>query len=150
CPQIARAHLRIAARVPGRWLTMALRSRSDEEAWRRFLQAGLTAVRIRDEGVRHCHAHFATAAAVVARDAGALTAVPVTVTAHAKDVFHQDNAPLLPSRLRGVGAVVTVTEHNAVHLRRVLPGTPVHRGRNGGQLAAGRSAPRSRFAPQSA
>jgi colanic acid/amylovoran biosynthesis glycosyltransferase len=138
-PQVARAHLRIAARVPGRWLTMALRSRSDPEAWRRFLQAGLAAVRIRDEGVRHVHAHFATAAAVVARDAGALTAVPVTVTAHAKDVFHQDNAPLLPSRLRGVRAVVTVTEHNAVHLRRVLPGTPVHVVRNGVHLAAARA-----------
>jgi glycosyltransferase involved in cell wall biosynthesis len=130
-PQVARAHLRIASHAPGRWLVMALRSRSDREAWRRCLQAGLAAARIRDEGVRHVHAHFATAAAVVARDAGALTAVPVTVTAHAKDVFHRDNAPLLSSRVRGVGAVVTVTEHNAVHLRKVLPGMPVHVVRNG-------------------
>jgi colanic acid/amylovoran biosynthesis glycosyltransferase len=93
------------------------------------------------------HAHFATAAAVVARDAGALTAVPETVTAHAKDVFHRDNAPLLPDRLRGVAAVVTVTEHNAVHLRQVLPGMPVHVVRNGVHLSAARAATGSREGP---
>lgn len=146
-PAVARAHLRVARHVPRRWLAMALRSRSDQEAWRRFLQAGLSAARIRDEGVRHVHAHFATAAAVVARDAGALSDVPVTVTAHAKDVFHQDNAPLLAGRLRGVGAVVTVTEHNAVHLRRVLPGMAVHVVRNGVPLAAPRTGTGSRPAP---
>jgi glycosyltransferase involved in cell wall biosynthesis len=137
-PQVAGAHLRLAVHVPGRWLAMALRSRSDREAWRRFLQAGLAAGRMRDEGVRHVHAHFATAAAVVARDAGALTGVPVTVTAHAKDVFHRDNAPLLAQRLRGVAAVVTVTDHNAAHLRRVLPGTPIHVVRNGVHLSPAR------------
>jgi glycosyltransferase involved in cell wall biosynthesis len=59
----------------------------------------------------------------------------VTVTAHAKDVFHEENAPLLPRRLQGVDAVVTVTGHNAAHLRKVLPRTPVHVVRNGMKLA---------------
>ena len=45
------------------------------------------------------HAHFATAAAEVAVLAGQLSGLPVTVTAHAKDIHHRDNAPLLPARL---------------------------------------------------
>lgn len=132
--EVARTHLRLAVRSPGRWLGLAVRAARDPEAWRRFLQAGLVAERLEREGARQVHAHFATAAAVVARDAGMLAGVPVTVTAHAKDVFHQDNAPLLPGRLRGVDAVVTVTDHNATHLRQVLPGTPVHVVRNGMEL----------------
>ena len=85
--RIARTHLRILARTPVRWLTAAWRAAGDPEDWRRFLQAGLVAERVRTEGVRHVHAHFATASAVVARDAGTLAGVPVTVTAHAKASF---------------------------------------------------------------
>lgn len=126
---VAGAHLRVAARAPATWLRLAGNARR-AGTWRRFVQAGLVADRVRRDGVRHVHAHFATAAAEVARDAGALAGVPVTVTAHAKDVFHQDNAPLLAGRLRGVAAVVTVSEHNADHLRTVLPGVPIHLVRN--------------------
>lgn len=136
--RVARAHLRGAARSPLRWLRLALRAAGERESWRRFVQAGLVADRARREGVRHIHAHFATAAAVVARDAAALAGVPVTVTAHAKDVFHSDNAPLLPGRLHGVRAVVTVTDYNATHLRAVLRRTPVHLVRNGIDLGAPR------------
>ena len=137
--QVAQAHLRLAVHVPGRWLAMALRSRSDREAWRRFLQAGLVALRVRRgraaraRALRHRRRRGG-------RDAGALTGAPVTVTAHAKDVFHRDNAPLLSRRLRGAAAVVTVTDDNAAHLRRVLPGTPVHVVRNGVQLSPTRGA----------
>jgi colanic acid/amylovoran biosynthesis glycosyltransferase len=59
----------------------------------------------------------------------------VTVTAHAKDVFHEENAPLLHRRLRGIDAVVTVTNHNAAHLREVLPMIHVHVVRNGMELS---------------
>ena len=131
---VARTHLRLAARSPLSWLTRAWRAAGDPEDWRRFLQAGLVAERARAEGARHVHAHFATASAVVARDAAALADLPVTVTAHAKDIYHRDNAPLLNRRLRGVGAVVTVSDHNAAHLGRVLPGTPVHVVRNGVEM----------------
>jgi len=136
---VARAHLRLATRAPRRWLALAGRAAGDPEAWRRFLQAGLVAGRLRQQAVRHVHAHFATAAAVVARDAGILAGIPVTVTAHAKDVFHEENAPLLPRRLRGVDAVVTVTDHNAAHLREVLPRTRVHVVRNGMALSEPRT-----------
>ncbi|MGF1617565.1 MAG: glycosyltransferase family 4 protein [Acidimicrobiia bacterium] len=71
------------------------------------------------------HAHFATSATAVAVAAGAIAGLPVTATFHAKDIFHEQYAPGLPDRVSGVTAVVTVSEYNAAHLARVLPGTPV-------------------------
>lgn len=118
------------ARRPVAWLATARRARRHGE-WRRFVQAGLVADRVRREGVTHIHAHFATAAAEVARDAARLAGVPFTVTAHAKDVFAAANAAVLPRRLTGARAVVTVSAHNADHLRTRLPGMDVHLVRNG-------------------
>jgi glycosyltransferase involved in cell wall biosynthesis len=133
-PPVALAHLRVALRSPLVWARLAARARR-HRIWRRFVQAGVTADRARREGARHLHAHFATAAADVARDAAALAAVPFTVTAHAKDIFHADHAPQLARRLEGVSAVVTVSEHNADHLRGVLNGVPVHHIPNGVRAA---------------
>lgn len=141
-PAVFTVHLRLAIRRPICWSRLALRAAGSAEDWRRFLQAGLVAERVRRERARHVHAHFATAAAVVARDAAALAGVPVTVTAHAKDIFHAENAPLLSRRLHEVSAVVTVTDHNAAHLRAVLPRTPVRVVRNGIELRGGRGEPR--------
>ncbi len=124
-PSTAVPQLRLLARRPNVWLKVASRARR-AGSWRRFLQAGLVADRVLREGARHLHAHFATAATEVARDAAALAGVPVTVTAHAKDIFQADNALRLRERLEGVSAVVTISDFNAGHLRQVLPGIPVH------------------------
>lgn len=124
--EIARVHLRSAVRKPGRWLRLALRARR-AGTWHRFLQAGLVADRARREGARHIHAHFLTAAAEVARDAAALAGLPVSVTAHAKDVFQEDNAALVGRRAAGLSDVVTVSDYNARHLRHVIgDALPVH------------------------
>ena len=123
-PGVRSVHLRVAARAPLRWAGAALRAQR-LGTWRRFVQAGLTADRIRRERVRHVHAHFATAASEVARDAARLAGVPFTVTAHAKDVFAAENAPRLRRRLGDAAAVVTVSAYNAAHLRERLPGVPV-------------------------
>ncbi len=132
---VARAHASLALRAPLAWIRLAARARR-ERAWRRFLQAGLVAARARREGARHLHAHFLTAAAEVARDAAALSGIPVTVTAHAKDIFQADNIPLVPARARGAAAVVTVSRHNAGYLRGLLgPGLPIHLVPNGVDLA---------------
>ena len=42
-------------------------------------------------GITHVHAHFATVAAEVARLAAGWARVPFTVTAHAKDIFHDSD-----------------------------------------------------------
>jgi glycosyltransferase involved in cell wall biosynthesis len=122
--EVASAHLSLALRSPIRWLRHAIRARR-ADTWRRFVQAGLVARRARRERVRHIHAHFVTAAAEVARDAAALARIQFTVTAHAKDIYQHENAPLLASRLDGAAAVITISEFNARHLREALPGVPI-------------------------
>jgi len=119
--QVRGAHIRVAVRHPFRWLCVASAARRDN-TWRRFLQAGVVADRIRRENVRHVHAHFATAAAEVATMAARLAGVSCSVTAHAKDIHHQDNAPHVARRLAPADAIVTVSEANVGHLRAVLSG----------------------------
>jgi glycosyltransferase involved in cell wall biosynthesis len=113
------AHARMAARHPLRWFALAIRSRRDG-TWRRFVQAGLVASRIRSDGAGHVHAHFATAACEVATMAARLAGVTCSVTAHAKDIYHRDNTPHLARRLAGAHTVVTVSAHNVAHLNGVL------------------------------
>ncbi len=129
-PEVLAAHARIARRMPRAWLAEAQRARRDG-IWRRFVQAGLTADRARRTGVVHIHAHFATAAAEVAGIAGRLAGVPVTVTAHAKDIYHESNAPHLQRRLEGVAGIVTISRRNADHLATAVPHVAVHHIPNG-------------------
>jgi colanic acid/amylovoran biosynthesis glycosyltransferase len=121
---VAHVHLRVGVRRPSAWIGCALRARRDG-TWRRFVQAGFVADRVRREGITHVHAHFATAACEVAQAAAALAGVPFTVTAHAKDIFHTDNIPHLARRVAGAASVVTVSEFNVAHLRQTVPNTPV-------------------------
>ncbi len=127
---VCAAHLRVLARRPITWTLTAWRA-ARSKSWRRFVQAGMVADRARRERFEHIHAHFATAAAEVARDAAALSGRPFTVTAHAKDIFHTDNANLLAGRVAGASAVLTVSHYNARHLRHVLPDTTVRLVPNG-------------------
>ncbi len=133
---VIRAHLGLAVRAPWLWGRLALRARRSA-TWRRFLLAGLVADRARRQRVRHIHAHFLTAAAEVARDASTLTRIPVSVTAHAKDIFQADNAPLVQTRAHGASALVTVSEYNAGYLRRLMGNGPqIHCVPNGVEVAA--------------
>lgn len=127
---VAAVHARIALRHPVVWIREARRARR-AETWRRFLQAGFVALRARRQRADVIHAHFATAAAEVAGHASALTGIPFTVTAHAKDIFADANAHRLGQRIAGAATVVTVSDHNRRHLRDVLPNTRVTVVRNG-------------------
>jgi colanic acid/amylovoran biosynthesis glycosyltransferase len=118
-PAVRHSHAAVAVRHPLRWASLAVRAHQDG-TWRRFVQAGVVADRIRSDGVGHVHAHFATAACEVASMAARLAGVSCSVTAHAKDIYHRDNAPHLARRLAGVDTVVTVSAHNVAHLREVL------------------------------
>ncbi len=121
--RVAAHHIAAFARAPHRWTALAWRSRPwrSRRAWQRFLQAGLVAQRARRHDVTVIHAHFATAAAEVARDASRLSGIPFTVTAHAKDIFHDDYVDGLPARVRSAAAIVSVSRHNVAHLRSRLP-----------------------------
>jgi glycosyltransferase involved in cell wall biosynthesis len=71
------------------------------------------ALRSASDGLTHFHAHFATDAAAVARLASRITEIPYTVTAHAKDIFHESvDRDVLFDRLGDARHVVTVSNYN--------------------------------------
>jgi glycosyltransferase involved in cell wall biosynthesis len=81
-------------------------------------QAILLARAVRERGIDHLHAHFATDATAVARLAARLAGVPYTFTAHAKDIYHEEVRDQdLRRKLRDAAAVVTVSDYNVRHLR---------------------------------
>jgi colanic acid/amylovoran biosynthesis glycosyltransferase len=80
-------------------------------------QAVVLAREARLRGITHLHAHFATASTTVARLAARFARVPYTMTAHAKDIFHQSVRPDdLRRKLRDAAATVTVSDYNAQYL----------------------------------
>lgn len=95
--------------------------------WRRLLQATVLARELRMAGIDHVHAHFASTAARLAHLARRMGGPAYSVTAHAKDIYHEDvRADRLAETLDAAVFVATVSEANVRHLRGVLaPGTAV-------------------------
>ena len=82
------------------------------------VQAVRLAELVRERGIGHLHAHFASVATTVARLAGLLSGVPYSFTAHAKDIYHESVDPQdLRRKLAGAHHVVTVSDYNLDHLR---------------------------------
>ena len=111
-----------------------------DEHPRELLQALRLARLVRERRIDHLHAHFASVSATVTRLASRLAGVPYSVTAHAKDIFHED---VVPERLRRVlgdaAAVVTVSDFNVSYLAGACPALApgrVHRIYNGLELEA--------------
>lgn len=109
-----------------------------DEHPREVLQALRLAALVRERGIGHLHAHFANVAATVTRMAARLAGVPYSITAHAKDIFHEDVClEQLRRVLADAAAVVTVSDFNVAHLRSVCPAATarLHRVYNGLDLA---------------
>jgi colanic acid/amylovoran biosynthesis glycosyltransferase len=82
------------------------------------VQAVRLAELVRERGIGHLHAHFASVATTVARLASLLSGVPYSFTAHAKDIYHQSvDAEDLRRKLADAHHVVTVSDYNLAHLR---------------------------------
>lgn len=97
-------------------------------------QALVLAQLLSSKRIDHIHAHFATSAATVARLASRLTQIPYTLTAHAKDIYHEYvNSAALEQKVADAAAVVTVSEYNKRHLQTEFPqyGHKIHRIYNG-------------------
>lgn len=85
----------------------------------------VSAVELADQalrsGITHFHAHFATSAADVAWIASQLTGIPFTLTAHAKDIFHEDvDRAQLAAKINASKATVTVSDFNVRFLSPLL------------------------------
>lgn len=78
---------------------------------------------LRDAGVRHLHAHFATWAARTADRLAAALGVTFSFTAHAHDIYHRDvDRASLAAAIERAAFVVTVSEANRRFLHEVLTG----------------------------
>lgn len=95
-------------------------------------QALLLAQAIRERGIRHLHAHFASSATGVARMAARFAGIGYSFTTHAKDIYHDSVVgDDLYRKLTGAAAVVTVSDYNLNHLRERFGDVPVERIYNG-------------------
>ncbi|MBL9138703.1 MAG: glycosyltransferase [Verrucomicrobiales bacterium] len=104
--------------VPGLWATLGSGLAAGANA-REIYQAAWLARLVRQRGVGHLHAHFATTATSVARLAAAFAGIPFTFTTHAKDIFHEEvDSDDVRRKLESAATVVTVSDYNVVHLRR--------------------------------
>ena len=82
------------------------------------------AKQVREDGITHLHAHFASLAGRMAWVASQLTGIPYTVTTHAKDIFHQDVDFVWLRRICADAAnVIAISKYNEDYLQRVLAGT---------------------------
>ena len=77
------------------------------------------AERLRDEGIGHIHAHFATYPALAAFIVSRLTGIPYSVTVHAHDVFVRRT--LLHEKLEAASFVRTVSRFNRHFLSGLYP-----------------------------
>jgi colanic acid/amylovoran biosynthesis glycosyltransferase len=104
----------------------------------RAYQALRIAALARQRGITHLHAHFATAASDVAGYAAALLGISFTLTAHAKDIFHESvEKETLRTKMNSAAAVVTVSDFNVDYLRDTVGVAPrrLHRIYNGLDLS---------------
>lgn len=85
-----------------------------------------------EQGIDHLHAHFANGPATVARLAARIAGIGYSLTAHAKDIFHDGlDADALQANLAQASAVITVSEFNVAFLQRLCPAANVVRIYNG-------------------
>jgi colanic acid/amylovoran biosynthesis glycosyltransferase len=93
-------------------------ARDDYLAW---LQAAMFAPFLKRLGIDHIHAHFATSAATAALAMSAMTGIPFSFTAHAKDIYHESvNTTALAEKIQRARFVVTVSDFNRRYLQDLL------------------------------
>jgi glycosyltransferase involved in cell wall biosynthesis len=132
--KLVRPHARVFAWNPARYLRVAATAiaRRRWGALKRFLQAGCVAPHLRDAGITHVHAHFASSATSVANYLHLLTGIEYSFTAHAKDIYIETVASdVLTRKLTDARFVVTVSDYNVAHLKTLAPAVPVRRIYNG-------------------
>ena len=110
-----------AAQCPEMWRALGDFTATDP---REIAHGVSLAALVRQQGVTHLHAHFATSATTAARIAAHISGIPYSFTAHAKDIFHESVDPAdLAGKMADAKAVVTVSDYNVRYLHnRFTPG----------------------------
>ncbi len=138
-----RSHIRLARQQPFRYLrtltsvlAMSLRyresffSKPKKVFVKEFIQAGYIARQIEDSGqIRHCHAHFCHGATTIAMFVSRLTGLPFSFTAHAKDIYQENQNPgnLLNLKIQASSFVATCTGANETYLKWLGRETKIHK-----------------------
>jgi glycosyltransferase involved in cell wall biosynthesis len=92
-------------------------------AWRLVLQATVLRDEMEEAGIDHAHAHFATSAADLASLVWRMDGPSYSVTAHAKDIWHEQvRHDDLRRKLGRALFVATVSEQNRGYLASILDG----------------------------
>ena len=128
------AHRRVMGWDRGRYLRTlwGVLRRRRAGALKRFLQAGYLATRLREDGITHAHAHFASSATSVALYLNRLMGLPYSFTAHAKDIYSDGvSTDVLERKLRSASFAVTVSDYNREYLAPLGGGEKVRRIYNG-------------------
>ena len=103
------------AELPAGWASLGC---VRGENIRELHQAVSLALLVRQKGIAHLHAHFATSPTTVTRLAARFAGISHSFTAHAKDIFHQTiDRDELTAKLRDAGAVITVSDFNVAYLQ---------------------------------
>lgn len=94
----------------------AARTATAEEVY----AAAILARAVRERGLDHLHAHFASSATTVARIAARFAGITYSFTAHAKDIFHDGvNRDELRRKFADAAGAVTVSAFNAAYLHEI-------------------------------
>jgi glycosyltransferase involved in cell wall biosynthesis len=123
--RVARAFARTIRRDRTRWLHAAATGmrRPSLGSWRLVLQATVLRDEMRSAGIDHAHAHFATSAADLVSICRLMGGPTYSVTAHAKDIYHEQvRHDDLRRKLRGAVFVATVSEDNRLYLNGIVNG----------------------------
>ena len=121
--RVARALARQLRRRPGAWLRAAQSGmrRPTLGSWRLVLQATVLRDEMEAAGIDHAHAHFATSAADLASLVWHMGGPSYSVTAHAKDIWHEQvRRDDLRRKLGPALFVATVSEQNRTYLASIL------------------------------
>lgn len=85
-------------------------------------QALMLVPELKKKKITHIHAHFANVAASVARCVNVLSGIPYSITAHAKDIFHESVTTDRLNLLFGATKkIVTVSDFNLQYLSNQHP-----------------------------
>jgi len=119
--EFAARHLRVAAAAPLAYLrALAFAAQRGRRGLADFARAGWLAAQLRDDGIAHLHTHFISGPADVAELVARMTALPFSISAHAKDIYLSAAADLR-RKLRAARFTVTCTDFNRQTLAAIAP-----------------------------
>lgn len=123
-PVILRAHLQLAiSKNAGYRDSVAfIRSRQSVPNIKKFLRAGLIALRAKQRGIRLLHCHFLSGNTRLGRLAAQMGNLPYGITAHAKDIYASGLSDReMTRRLEEAAYVVTISDVNKKFLAAKAP-----------------------------